>query len=981
MSVSDLSWNAATSEAAAALFEPKPRKWATPGALGMALDPAVRTSPALDLINAELAELTSGHAAHNALGVFMPPQEGKSQTVSRRLPEWLLSHDPSLRIGIVSYEQDMAVRWGREIKRDVAMHPELGITIRADSSAAGRWDTPDGGGVYCAGIGGPLTGRALDCLRGETAILTEYGYYSIRDIHQSGAYCRVLSFNHGTGRAEWKRITASRAIPDRELVEVITGSGLRIICTPDHRIWTDCGYVAAADLRPGMGLVTAAGGPGAVRPLRGHVHEEPVDDLAGKTGHAAALQQGLPVRSRSRRHDLRPLRRGLHQAALRGGQGAGQGIRPVVLLEGLLAGRDVGDTCSRAPLRGLRHLRTEPPRHVLLGGMPPSGIPGFRHLLAMRDHVRVAERRSAKEDPERPDQLLLLTLLHGHRAPRKAAQRGRSLHYFPSVRMVLNSNGAREEEQQVLLAGVHEGCAESGASPEKDEAVPAMRRGVRLLQRATAVLHAHLRQRRARAADDRARQLPLQGRHELRDLVPADAPADPPTRRPRLPGLPCTGQARPSHRSPALAQLAGEPDHALPDLPCGAPQVGTDTVSVVRGLRGERDTVYDLQVEGNRNFFAGEILVHNCLIIDDPVKDRAAAESETIRRSAWDWWESVALTRLAPRGVVLLCQTRWHESDLAGMILTQPGPLRWRTVTIPAIAAGHDDPLGRAPGEELVSVRGRERGYFHGQQAGMSPYVFSSIYQQSPSAAEGNFFRRATFRYWRPSPSWNDGRETIDCEGRTITLADAWIFATMDVAASTKTTSDYTVVAVWAMSVEGDLILLDRRRKQVAEHDHFALFEPLRLRWDITQLYVERGFFASTMVTDARAAGVPVAEVVADTDKITRAIPAAGRLHAGRVWFPAQTSGCECGNCPDGVWLDEWADELASFNRGAHDDQVDVFSYAARIATAEWVPARTEPRRGLSDYDRAVATAAASAGTDDGWGSDGGGVDFMAAQW
>jgi predicted phage terminase large subunit-like protein len=348
------------------------------------------------------------------------------------------------------------------------------------------------------------------------------------------------------------------------------------------------------------------------------------------------------------------------------------------------------------------------------------------------------------------------------------------------------------------------------------------------------------------------------------------------------------------------------------------------------------------------------------LIVDDPVKDRAAAESDKIRDSTWDWWESVALTRLAPGAKVALVQTRWHEDDLAGRIAARPSPLTWRTLRIPAIAED-GDPLGREPGEELPSVRGRAPGHFYNLRAGMSPYVFSGVYQQTPTAAEGNFFRRATFRYWRPAQPWPDGRERIDCEGQAVTLVDCWRFATVDVAASVKTSADFTVVSVWAVTVAGDLVLLDRARKQVAEHDHFSLVEPLRAAWGFDQVFIEQSFFSTTLTEDARTAGIPVAPLTADTDKVTRAIPAAGRLHAGRVWFPAVTSGCPCGNCPGGVWLDEWCDELASFPNGNHDDQVDTFSYAARVITAEWTPAPAPPRRGLHPYEQAIATATRSA--------------------
>lgn len=350
------------------------------------------------------------------------------------------------------------------------------------------------------------------------------------------------------------------------------------------------------------------------------------------------------------------------------------------------------------------------------------------------------------------------------------------------------------------------------------------------------------------------------------------------------------------------------------------------------------------------------------LIVDDPVKDRADAESETIRNSTWDWWESVALARLGETSRVVLITTRWHEDDLAGRIAARPSVLRWRKLTIPAIAetSGGADPLGRKPGEELPSVRHRRAGYFHHLRATMSSYVFSGLYQQKPVAPEGNFFRRQTFRYWREMEPWTDGRQRIDLEGTEVTLADCWRFATMDPAGSVKDKADYTVISAWAVSMTGDLILLDRVRKRVEEHDHFSLLPPLQRRWRFDQVYVEQSYYSKTFVKDAINAGVAVAPLIADTDKVTRAIPAAGRVHARKVFFPAVTSGCSCGGpCSGsgGQWLDEWCDELAIFPQGTHDDQVDTLSYAARIVVAEWTPARTPPRQDPEPWERAIADA------------------------
>ena len=353
------------------------------------------------------------------------------------------------------------------------------------------------------------------------------------------------------------------------------------------------------------------------------------------------------------------------------------------------------------------------------------------------------------------------------------------------------------------------------------------------------------------------------------------------------------------------------------------------------------------------------------LVIDDPVKGREEAESQVMRERAWDWWENVALTRLAPGGVVCLMMTRWHESDLAGRILSGPSPLRWRVLSIPAISQGPGDPLGRGEGEEFPSIRDRQPGYFANLRATITPYVWQSIYMQTPTAAQGNVFRRAAFRYWRttvgqPNPASILARRHmagawIELEGRRVDLTDpaVWKFATCDVAASEKTSADWTVVSVWAIDREGDLILLDMARARVEMSDHFAMAKPLRDRWAFDLLYVEHQWWSKTLITDARAAGIPVAEVQADTDKLTRAIPAAGRVHAGKVHFPA-----------DAPWLEDFENELASFPRGAHDDMVNTLAYAARIAAAHWTPADPPARKPPvgPELERIAAAYAAATG-------------------
>lgn len=333
------------------------------------------------------------------------------------------------------------------------------------------------------------------------------------------------------------------------------------------------------------------------------------------------------------------------------------------------------------------------------------------------------------------------------------------------------------------------------------------------------------------------------------------------------------------------------------------------------------------------------------LLIDDPIKDRAQAESKTIRDRLWDFWENDAGQRARK---ALIMSTRWHTADLHGQLLEKE-PGRWSVLAFPAIAET-DDPLGRQPGEELQSANPdlHPPGYYHERQKLVSPYVWSSLFQQHPTAVEGNIFKRGQWRYWDFDRT-PDGRrwlrmvdEQYGRDERYDLDESCARFITIDLAASTKTSADWTVASAWAIPLSGDLVLLDRVRDRVAEVDHAAFIEPLRddwlKPWDVT--HIESRMFGTTLVYALGRAGVPIAELEADVNKLTRALPYAGLVRQGKVWLPR---GAE--------WLDSWIDEHADFKGrdGDTDDQVDTGAYAARVAIAHWLApedaAATEAQR------------------------------------
>lgn len=94
--------------------------------------------------------------------VNTPPRHGKSEFCSFWVPAWFLDASPDRRIMVVSYGDDLARGFGRRVRDEFQANPLCRARLREDVSAAGRWETPEGGGMVCTGIGGALTGRGFD---------------------------------------------------------------------------------------------------------------------------------------------------------------------------------------------------------------------------------------------------------------------------------------------------------------------------------------------------------------------------------------------------------------------------------------------------------------------------------------------------------------------------------------------------------------------------------------------------------------------------------------------------------------------------------------------------------------------------------------------------------------------------------------------------------------------------------------------------
>lgn len=93
--------------------------------------------------------------------VEAPVRHGKSELISHWTPAWFLDLMPDKHVALTTYESDFARHWGRVVRNEMNENRGIGVQISEDSSAADRWNTKVGGGMFTAGVGGPLTGRGF----------------------------------------------------------------------------------------------------------------------------------------------------------------------------------------------------------------------------------------------------------------------------------------------------------------------------------------------------------------------------------------------------------------------------------------------------------------------------------------------------------------------------------------------------------------------------------------------------------------------------------------------------------------------------------------------------------------------------------------------------------------------------------------------------------------------------------------------------
>ena len=175
-------------------------------------------------------------------------------------------------------------------------------------------------------------------------------------------------------------------------------------------------------------------------------------------------------------------------------------------------------------------------------------------------------------------------------------------------------------------------------------------------------------------------------------------------------------------------------------------------------------------------------------LIDDAMSEEDAF-SEAGRRYIKEWYPSGLRTRLMPNGSVIIINTRYHEDDLCGWLISNEteDTIPWDVISIPAWLDEDSANLLNLPEgssyfpewkpDKLLRLDEAEI------RANNGGKYWQALYMQNPTPDEGSAIKSHWFQNW-------DEEDPPECD---------LIIQTYDTAFSTRSTADYSVIQTWGI--------------------------------------------------------------------------------------------------------------------------------------------------------------------------------------
>ncbi len=288
------------------------------------------------------------------------------------------------------------------------------------------------------------------------------------------------------------------------------------------------------------------------------------------------------------------------------------------------------------------------------------------------------------------------------------------------------------------------------------------------------------------------------------------------------------------------------------------------------------------------------------VIIDDPIKTREEADSQTHRNKVWNEWLNSIKSRLAAHAKVILIMTPWHEDDLRARILaTEKNVTRIR---IP-VEAEENDPLGRTVGDALCPELGKDNAwlkqfkesYLASAEGGAR--AWAALYQCNPRIEGGNIVKRSWWKYYDPDEIMQFATEMISVDA---TFKD-------------KDTSDFVSIQVWG-KLENNYYLrycLNQRLDFPATLKAILMVRALYPRAYTT--LIEDKANGSAIIQTLQRQITGVIGVNPQGGKVARVNAVSPAIESGHVYLPMGAP-----------WLEDYIRQWSEFPVGKNDDMVDA---------------------------------------------------------
>lgn len=298
---------------------------------------------------------------------------------------------------------------------------------------------------------------------------------------------------------------------------------------------------------------------------------------------------------------------------------------------------------------------------------------------------------------------------------------------------------------------------------------------------------------------------------------------------------------------------------------------------------------------------------YNLGLLDDFCRNRADAESDTMREKMWDAFTNDFMTRKAPVSITIVLATPWHVDDIIGRIKKKckedPDFPHFNFLKFPAMS-------DKYPEGVLFPERFGKQWYTQ-QKAVLGDYGFQSLMQLDPVKRSGNMLNTECIQRHLSTADWPKNLQWMRVWDLAHTAKER-----------AKADPDWTSGTLLAFNIIDDMPHLwirnvTRMRMNAPERD-----EQMRHITNQDGPYVKIGVGNSSDAKDTIATmrkilkgKFTILSVPEKKDKVVRATPLEAIFKAGNVHVVQGEP-----------WLDDWIAEISAFPYGPHDDQVDNLS-------------------------------------------------------